>query len=440
MNFIYFSTLAWDEADGAHNPTQIARALAQRGHMALFVEPQPSASRDSVNLPLRVVALTELGMSPMQLRRAWYGLDSGEMNHIAENLLQLICAWDAAPPRVAIFPAPFDPFVRLIPFLRAHNFSMVYYAMDDFAAAPALGYTQFATGAEEYLVRHSDVLCAVTSHIAQSLERFGKSAHVIPNAVDLKMWDTSSSLKGTSIERGELTLGFWGTLMDSMIDADLIAYVAQARPRWMIHLLGACDPEAHRPSIAARLEKFPNIFFHGAVPHAELPRYAAAFDVAVAPFPDNAFTRGRDPLKVYEYLAAHLPVVVSYAPQLARVPYVFIAHSHTEFLQAVERAAPTPIDDRELDAFLEQQSWDARAEALLDILPTTTRPITSNTSATLLPTFANPNVETVMRYANALESELAQVQNWARALEQQAQQRTAFSEVKRLLPTRKTHS
>lgn len=440
MNFIYFSSLAWNEAGGAHNPTQMTCALARRGHTALFVEPQPATSRDCANLPIRVVALTELGMSLMQLRRAWYGLDSGEMNHIAENLLQLICAWDSAVPRVAIFSAPFDPFVRLIPFLRAHNFSIAYYAMDDFAAAPALGYTQFVADGEEFLVRESDVLCAVTSHIAQSLERFGKSAHVIPNAIDPEMWDASSSLKGVNIERGELTLGFWGTLMDSMFDADLIAYVAQARPRWIIHLLGACDPEPHRPSIAARLKKSPNIIFHGAVPHQELPRYAAAFDVALAPFPDNAFTRGRDPIKVYEYLAAHLPVVVSYTPQLARVPYVFVAHSRVEFLQVIERAARTPIDRQQLDAFLEQQSWDARAEALLSILPTTTRPITSNTSATVLPTFANPDMTAVMRYANALETELAQVQNWAHALEQQAQQRSTFSGVKRLLSSRKTHS
>jgi glycosyltransferase involved in cell wall biosynthesis len=422
LQFLSFSTLTFDEAGGAHNPTQIARALARRGHRVLFVEPQPSTMRETARLPLEIVALTEIGFTPTQLRRAWFGLETGELGTVGKQLAAHFEKFRADEARVAIFAAPFDPYVRLVPFLCAREFLIVYYAMDDFAAAPALGYTQFAPAAETFLIQNAEVLCAVTPHVAQTLEHFGKRAHVIPNGIDLEMFQRRNDASRAQLERGELTLGFWGTLIDSMFDAELVAHVAQARPHWTIHLLGAPDPELHRPSIVARLKPFHNILFHGAVPHAELPRYAAAFDVCLAPFPDNAFTRGRDPIKVYEYLAAHVPVAASYAPQLASLPNVFVAHSPAAFLDAIEQAARTPIDERALDDFLAQQSWDARTQALLDALRGAT-PNAPTNDAKPLPSFAQPDAHAVMRYAEQLERELEQVQAWARDLETIAQTR-----------------
>lgn len=419
MNFVYFSTLAWDEAGGAHNPTQMTRALAQRGHTILFVEPQPSKTRVTGNLSLEIVALTELGMSPNELRRAWFGLETGELETVGRELLARVPQQDA---RAAIFSAPFDPFVRLIPLVRAHNFLIVYDAMDDFASAPALGYTQFVAGSEEELTRSADVLLGVTQPIANSLARFGKRAQVLANGIDVTAFQKKNSRK-LNLTRGQVTLGFWGTLMESLFDAELIAYVAESKPQWAIHLLGAVDPEAHRPSVRARLRNYPNIFFHGAVPHAELLNYAAAFDVALAPFPDNAFSRGRDPIKVYEYLAAHLPVVASYAPQLRTMPGVFVADSPQGFVEQILVAAQTRIDVNAVDIFLAQHTWDARAEEFLNIVRAEKSAPRESGEGAILPSFANPTTQAVMRYANALELELAQVQAWARELERAAQAR-----------------
>lgn len=430
MYVIYFSSLAWDEAGGVHNPTQMSRALARRGHSVLFVEPQPSASREQEDLPIEIVALTELGMTPTQLRRAWFGLDSGELDTVAENLSAHLAKEDL---RAAVFSAPFDPYVRLVPILRAENFLIVYYAMDDFAAAPALGYTQFVPGAEEFLARESDLVIGVTAPAAASAARFGKRARVLPNGIAAE--ESRADQRPQPIQRGELTLGFWGTIMESLFDADLIAHVARARPRWTIHLLGAVDPEPHRPPLHAQLEKFSNVFLHGAVPHKDLAGYAAASDVMLAPFPNNAFTRGRDPIKVYEYLAAHKPVVASYAPQLENIPYVTVAYSPQDFANAIQHAASAIVDVTALDHFLAQQSWDARADMLLALLRDTA-PATNGRDAKILPGFAHPDAAAVMRYARALEVELDQVQRWARELERIAQSRpNGFARLRQWMPT-----
>jgi hypothetical protein len=224
--------------------------------------------------------------------------------------------------------------------------------------------------------------------------------------------------------------------MDSLFDADLIAEVARQRPDWMMHLLGAVDPEPHRPSIEARLGAFSNVIFHGAVPHAELPAYASAFDVALAPFPDSALTRGRDPIKVYEYLAAHRPVAAAHAPQLADLPYVQVASSPEAFVRAIQVSAQTQIDPPKLDRFLAQQTWAARGRALDELLrglPETPQ----RASSAPLPSFARPDAAAVMRYAQALERELEEVQAWAHALETQAQARGRLARVRRLVPVRR---
>lgn len=424
MNFIYFSTLSWDEAGGAHNPTQMTLALARRGHAVLFVEPQPSQARESAgaSLPIVIVALTELGVSLWQLKRAWHGLDSGDLEVVARELAaRLDVHWSDAP-RVAVYAAPFEPFVRLLPFLRAHGFSIVYYAMDDFAAASALGYTQFAPDAEAFLTQHADLCAAVSPPLARTLEvgtfRRNVPSVVIPNAINLDEWRRAPGSPRRALTRGELTLGFWGTIMDSMVDADLIVYTARARPTWALHLIGALDPEPQRIPLAAQLRAEKNIYLHPPVPHAQLPMYATQFDVCIAPFPNNAFTRARDPIKVYEYLAAHKPVVVSYAPQLAGRPYVFVASSPAEFVELIEHAARLRIDTTQLDAFLAKQNWDARAAMLLDSIAMLQPANEAIGSPAILPSFARSDGEALLNYATILERELTQIQAWARELEE----------------------
>lgn len=449
MNIVYFSSLNWDEAGGAHNPTQVSLALAKRGHSILFIEPHPSRTREAGGLPISVVALTEMGMTHARVKRAWYGLDAGDLGPVSAEIGAHLTALPASDACFAIYSAPFEPYVRLLPLLQSRGYAPVYYSMDDFAAAPALGYTQFSAAADEYLTRHAAVLIAVTRAGADKLgERAGApgSGRVVPcgiNAAEfLNGGNGAPKSKWRREEkppiRGERTLGFWGTLIDSMVDAELLAYVAKERPQWAIHLLGAIDPEMGRPSIAARLRGLPNVYLHGPVPHATLPRYAFAFDVCLVPLPDNDFSRARDPLKVYEYLAAHKPVATANAPHLASMPFVYNANSPQKFVEQIEAAARIPFDSKTVDAFLAEQSWDARGAALEQILGEAPHNDSlSGGSAMPLPSFIHDDAVSLSHYADVLQVELTQTQVWALELERSLVARNREVErLRRLLPSR----
>ncbi len=61
----------------------------------------------------------------------------------------------------------------------------------------------------------------------------------------------------------------------------------------------------------------PNIHLLGTRPYAQLPAVLRAADAGLIPYARNALTESVFPMKVYEYLAAGLPVVATPLPALA---------------------------------------------------------------------------------------------------------------------------
>ena len=101
--------------------------------------------------------------------------------------------------------------------------------------------------------------------------------------------------------------------------------------------------------------------FHGALAPEAVPQALREFDIAVAPYPagENYFS----PLKVYEYLAAGLPVVAS---AVGAIPGVLADTGAAILTDPADTADLTDalqrlIDDAELRATMGQR---AREEAL----------------------------------------------------------------------------
>jgi glycosyltransferase involved in cell wall biosynthesis len=153
------------------------------------------------------------------------------------------------------------------------------------------------------------------------------------------------------------------------LDLELIEGVARARPGWSIALVGPVGAGDPLTNISA-LEALPNVHLLGARPYASLPEVLRGADVALVPYAINELTRSVFPMKVFEYLAAGLPVVTTPLPALNATSGVIVAADAAATVEAVERALAQdgPEARRARSLAVQGNSWDARLEEISSYL------------------------------------------------------------------------
>jgi glycosyltransferase involved in cell wall biosynthesis len=172
---------------------------------------------------------------------------------------------------------------------------------------------------ESPALRGADVVACGSDVVAEQVHRLGvrdERILITPTGVDLSLF---APQPGPSAMRKELGLqekfvvGWVGSFrrfhaLEQAVDA--VARIENA-----VLLMVGDGPERARIRRLAR-DRGVTAKFTGTVPHAELPEYLAAMDVAlVLASPGQVFHYS--PLKLAEYLAAGLPVVAPRVAQLA---------------------------------------------------------------------------------------------------------------------------
>lgn len=352
--------------EGAHRPVRFASELARRGHRAIYIQLEKSRTKPRGER-LHVYDMEEMGLGEARVLAAYYGLEYGETD-LSGALEKILREWeDRAQAKTAVFSAPFRPFLEYLPLLQARGYRIVFDALDDYAGMRAVGYYCYDAESERFLAKACDLALPLSPLLEAKMHMYGASrVCLLKDGVDLDTFREAPA-GPVSVERGEITLGFWGWIWQYNMDSSLLAQVARTRPAWQIHLLGPYD------EAVARALSFPNIRFHGKVERRQLRAYADRFDACILPAPVDAFNRARDPLKVYEYLACAKPVVATDQPQLAGMPGVYLSHDAGEFIANAERAAHEPLDRAHLSEFLAGQTWGQRVDTLLEVLEKTPR-------------------------------------------------------------------
>jgi glycosyltransferase involved in cell wall biosynthesis len=166
------------------------------------------------------------------------------------------------------------------------------------------------------------------------------------------------------------TAGYVGALED-WFDVEALSAAARANPDALFRIIGRVENAGVRA-----LQSLPNVNFEGEVPHERLPEVLAGFTVGLIPFLVNELTRAADPIKLYEYFSAGLPVVSSRLPEVERYAgLLYLSDSPPDFAARVTQALAE--NDSSLRArrraAVESETWNARAEELLRIAANLTR-------------------------------------------------------------------
>lgn len=213
---------------------------------------------------------------------------------------------------------------------------------------------------EDDLCRRADVVLAVSEPLMEARKAIAHRVALVPNAAELERFESTdgnheppSDIKAIASP----VLGYIGAVYD-WIDFKLLANLARAHPEWGIVLIGPI-----RTPLDA-LAGLSNVHLLGPRPYDALPRYLHAFKVALVPFKVNRLTRSADLIKVYEYLAAGIPVVGTNLPSLQRFGGVVrigmdLKAFETGVLESLSDRSPLS-DQRRKDA-VRRDDWSSRA-------------------------------------------------------------------------------
>lgn len=111
-----------------------------------------------------------------------------------------------------------------------------------------------------------------------------------------------------------------------------------------------------------------NVTYLGPQPYPSLPFLLRSADVGILPFGGWQILKGLSPLKMYEFLAAGIPMVVTPFPEAEGVPGVLLAETPEQFQQQLNRALHLRDQAGELREYAARHTWLARARCALDFI------------------------------------------------------------------------
>lgn len=236
----------------------------------------------------------------------------------------------------------------------------VYVGRDDWASSARLRpwWPAFAQAYDD--LRRPDVTAfAVSEELARRLSPQGHVT-VVPNGVDADRWRDRQSEPRAYDDLPRPIAVYAGTI-DDRLDQSLV--VATADAVGTLVLVGPLADDALR----ARLAAHPRIRLLGRVGQDELVGLAQHADLGVIPHADTALTRAMSPLKLYEYLAAGLPVVARDLPPVRGVhESVRLADERSWAREVRAAVADGRVTDARRQAVVEQLSWSGRQAPVVE--------------------------------------------------------------------------
>lgn len=225
---------------------------------------------------------------------------------------------------------------------------------------------------EQALIRQAGLVICTSEPLMEHARRLNARPHLIPNGVDPDHFRQSTpkgdwqtlplATLGGPIVGSHGTIGEW-------IDFSLLAFLADHFPEIQFVMVGPI--EVSRTLLPQRK----NLHWIGPVPYQDLPAYVSCFTICLLPLRVDDYTRARNPVKLFEYLATGKPVVSTDLPEVSAFgELVSVGKNRDELIKALTRALG---EGGEVDAKTEERraavlanTWDQRAALILHHLHT----------------------------------------------------------------------
>lgn len=258
---------------------------------------------------------------------------------------------------------------------------LLYHVVDEYAAYSGNTAEQRrrTEAMERQMMAMVDAVIVVSEELYRAKRPYNEHTYLVPNGVDYAAYSAALEDPHLPPELAAIPtprLGYSGLIGDRL-DLGMLQALAQEHPQWSLVFLGEARVTQQAQAWQAMLS-LPNVHHLGQVDIARVPHYLKGFQVGLMPYALGRESENVSPLKLYDYLAAGLPVASADIPAArAFSRQIHLAHSPGDFAQAVAEALADSAPGRrqERRQVAASHTWEQRVEQLSQIVDSLARPV-----------------------------------------------------------------
>lgn len=225
----------------------------------------------------------------------------------------------------------------------------------------------------EYAMNNKNVYIITTAdELAKDVKekRGEENLAVSSNGVDYEFFQHFEDYKIEDdilqiFNNGKINVCYYGALA-KWFDYELTKKIAKTQ-KYNIILFGIKYDEAFDENINGE----ENIYFMGPRDYKVLKYYAEKCDILTIPFILNDITKSTSPVKIFEYMALHKPIVTTDMQECRKYKSVLIGKNHEDFIKCLEKAYKIRNDKeyiKLLDKEAKENDWKEKAEVIINLI------------------------------------------------------------------------
>ena len=346
-------------------------------NVPLFQRPQHIANNLAKKNCLVFYEVTTMSDSIKTIKKHTDNIYLFNFNNIALNKILLEELDNISKPKyIQLYSTDWKLSVDNIKSFLNNGYKMIYEYVDHLSADLAGTKTipQNIVDKYNYVMSNKYIYVAVTADTLKEdviKHRGQKNMVFSSNGVDYNFFKTYDSVDESDetfqklLKSKKPLIMYYGALA-KWFDYDLIKKIAKTN-LYNIVLFGIKYDDSYDLEITD--EK--NIYFLGPRDYKILKNYAKYADVLTIPFKIEDITKSTSPVKIFEYMALHKPIVTTDLNECRKYQSVLIGRNHQEFLDQIEKALTLRNDKKYielLDKEARENDWSQKAQAIIDLI------------------------------------------------------------------------